>query len=66
MNTAEQSTQLISRPELMKRWGVCNLTLRRRELAGLLTRCKGVKQRPVHYAMSEVLRVEAGELAMAQ
>ncbi len=42
----------------MKRWGVCNLTLRRRELAGLLTRCKGVGQRPVNYAMSEVLRLE--------
>lgn len=59
MNIAEQSPQRISRPALAKRWGVHPLTIRRRELAGVLTRCKGVSQRPTHYAMSEVLRLEA-------
>lgn len=65
MNDLEQAPQFISRPDLMKRWGVCNLTIRRRELAGMLHRCKGMSQRPTHYAMSEVLRLEATQAEAA-
>jgi hypothetical protein len=49
---------LITRKQLCARWSCCEMTLKRREVAGAL-RAVRFNQRMLRYRLSDVLRIEA-------